>query len=1130
MMIQPLLAELHQRGIKLRLRDGRLDVAAPAGALTEDLRERLRAHRDELIAVLGESAAAGGLPEITARPRQRHEPFPLTDVQHAYWVGRDPAVELGGVCTHYYFELDSDGLDPARLTESLNAVISRHDMLRAVVAPDGTQRVLASVPEYRIAVADLSALSPSAQAAGLARVRAEMGSRAQSPENWPLFEIRASVRGGGRLRLHLSFNLLIIDYFSLLVLFADWRNCYCNPGRRLDPLPVAFRDYVLAQEAAREGSRYRKAEEYWRGRLADLPPPPDLPLAHQPRHLGPVRFTRRHTRLSRERSAALRRTAQQRGLTPSIVLLTAFADVLQTWSAGQQPCTLNLTLFDRPPVHTAIGEIIGDFTSLTMLAVDGSQDASFTVRAERNSAQLMLDLEHISYSGVRVLRERARVAKGGLGAAMPVVFTSAIGASSLRGADDQSFFGERVYGISQTPQVWLDHQVLEEQGGLTLIWDAVEDLFPPGLLDDMFTAYRELLGRLCDTEAAWEEEPRRPLPLPHWQGEERARANATAAAIAAKTLCELVEAQARKRPNALAVISGDALLSYREVTAHASRLAGRLAESGASKDTLVGIVLEKGWEQVAAVLGVAASGAAYLPIEPQWPQARRDHLIAVGGVCAIVTSPDLASRMRFPDGVEVLTFADDLGCHGRPDVTGPSPADLAYVIFTSGSTGQPKGVMIDHQSAANTIQDVNSRWGIGPGDRVLALSALSFDLSVYDIFGTLAAGATIVMPAQAGMHDPGHWTELMQRHQVTVWNSVPALMDAWLEHRTHQAVPARAPGLRLVMLSGDWVPVALPGAVRQVCPQADVISLGGATEAAIWSVFYPIGEVPASWTRIPYGKPMANQVLHVYDHRLESCPVWVAGEIYIGGTGVARGYWGDHEQTAQRFIIHPVTGERLYRTGDMGRYLPGGDIEFLGRQDFQVKLNGYRIELEEIGAALRRQQGVTQALAHVAPHPVTGRRQLVGYVVAEPGATVDPAGLRKTLEALLPGYMVPQQYVQIPHVPLSANGKVDLSALPPPPDGTGSQDAAAERADPRDDLEAGLLRIWRDVLELDGFGVSDNIFELGADSLHAMRILARLRDDLGFAPEEEEGLLTLMDNPTIAELAVALRESTGSAG
>jgi pyochelin synthetase len=1126
-----LLLELHQRGIKLRLTDGRLEVLAPTGALTDELRERLARERDQLVSLLRGAESGGDLPAIMPAPQDRYKPFPLTDIQHAYWVGRSAAVELGGVSTHYYIEMDSDWLDPHRLDQSLQRVIERHDMLRAVIEPDGRQRVLPDPPPYRLPIHDLRGLSPARREAELARIRDELGQTAPSPDRWPLFDIQVSRLDDRQLRLHVSVNLLIVDYLSLSLLFGDWRRFYRQPDWLPAPVPLSYRDYVLAQESLRNGSRYSNAEEYWLGRLDRLPPPPELPLALRPAQVDKVVFLRRSAHLPRDQWEHVTGEARRRGLTPSVLLMTAFADVLRRWSARQPDFTLNLTLFDREPLHPRINEVIGDFTSLTMLTVETPQDVSFATRAEQLGAQLLRDLQHIPYSGVRVLRERARRLGSGPGAGMPVVFTSALGgAAAPEAADDWSFFGKFGYGISQTPQVWLDHQVMEERGALAFNWDTVDALFPPGLLDDMFTAYCELLRRLATDPDAWDRSD--PVPLPGWQAEERHRANLTARERADRSLCELVEDQARQRPEAVAVISDEGRYSYGELISHARRLARRLATLGATPNTLVGVVIDKGREQVAAVLGVTMSGAAYLPVDPQWPAARREQLLVQGGARVVVTTPRLRDELAWPTDVTLVTLADpEVRAAGAgPLATMPAPDQLAYVIFTSGSTGQPKGVMIDHRGAANTVQDINDRFRIGPDDRVLALSALSFDLSVYDIFGTLAAGGAVVTPSPSGLHDPAHWSELVDRHRVTVWNSVPALMQAWIDAHPPAGTPAAAgaaPGrqLRVVLLSGDWIPVTLPGAIRGWYPDAQLVSLGGATEASIWSVLYPIGEVPADWSRIPYGKPMVNQTLHVYDERLEPCPVWVTGEIYIGGIGLATGYWADPDRTAERFLVHPVTHERLYRTGDLGRYLPGGDIEFLGREDFQVKLNGYRIELGEIASTLRRQPGVADALARVATNPATGRRQLIGYVVptgdgAGPDGPAAADDLRKTLEGLLPGYLVPQHCLLIDQIPLSANGKVDPAALPSPWDEAAGREAVA----PRDELEDRLLRIWRAVLARADFGVADNFFELGADSLHAVRILGQLRDELGIELAGDDGLELLFEYPTVTELATTLRD------
>jgi amino acid adenylation domain-containing protein len=441
---------------------------------------------------------------------------------------------------------------------------------------------------------------------------------------------------------------------------------------------------------------------------------------------------------------------------------------------------------------------------------------------------------------------------------------------------------------------------------------------------------------------------------------------------------------------------------------------------------------------------------------------------------------------------------------------GPAtPDDLAYVIFTSGSTGLPKGVMIDHHGALNTVADVNDRFGVGPDDRALALSSLSFDLSVYDIFGPLAVGGAVVMPDAGAHRDPAAWLELLETARVTLWNSVPALMELLVEHMSVKE--ATSTTLRLVMLSGDWLPVTLPDRIRRVLGGPEVVSLGGATEASIWSILYPIGEVPADWPSIPYGRPMRNQTFHVLDDMLRPRPTGVPGQLYIGGVGLAQGYLRDEAKTKASFIVHPATGQRLYRTGDLGRFLPSGDIEFLGREDFQVKVQGYRIELGEIETAITQHPRIRAAVAVVQGEP-RGAKRLVAFVVPQTAHEV-PQDLRDFLGGKLPRYMVPDVYVEIDALPLTANGKVDRRALVVPEQA--AEEAGPPYEAPRTPVEEVVAEVWADMLKVERVGVHDNFFALGGDSLMAMRAVVHLRKALG----TELPIRVLFDGQTLEDTA-----------
>ncbi|NEQ24794.1 MAG: non-ribosomal peptide synthetase, partial [Microcoleus sp. SIO2G3] len=513
------------------------------------------------------------LPIIVPDKEGRYKPFALTDVQQAYWIGRNGTYELSNVATHGYQEIDCFELDLPQFNLAWQRLIDQHDMLRAVFLPDGRQQILQQVPLYHIEVLDLRGEDPAAVASHLAAVRDRMSHQVLPADKWPLFEIRASRLDEKRIRLHISLDLLIGDAWSFIILSRTLFQLYHNPQTTLVPLEISFRDYVLAEERLRETPFYQRSLDYWRNRLPDLPPAPELPLARNPRTLTQPRFVRRQARLEPETWSRLKVRTSQSGLTPSGVVLTAFASVLSAWSKSPR-FTINLPLFNRLPLHPQVNEIIGDFTSVTLLAVDNSVPESFEIRAQRLQKQLWQDLEHRYYSGVQVLRDLAREQGGATAASQPIVFTSTIGLSEL-GEDIVSPrpLLEVVYSISQTPQVWLDNQVSEQAGALVFNWDAVEDLFPAGLLDDMFDAYCCLLGRLAVQEESWQETVRQLLPLA--QLEQRAVVNATEVPVPERLLHTLFAAQVSQRPQQVAVVASGQTLTYEELSMRSNQV-GRL--------------------------------------------------------------------------------------------------------------------------------------------------------------------------------------------------------------------------------------------------------------------------------------------------------------------------------------------------------------------------------------------------------------------------------------------------------------------------------------------------------------------------------------------------------------------------
>jgi amino acid adenylation domain-containing protein len=568
--------------------------------------------------------------------------------------------------------------------------------------------------------------------------------------------------------------------------------------------------------------------------------------------------------------------------------------------------------------------------------------------------------------------------------------------------------------------------------------------------------------------------------------------------------------QARRAPDRPALIAPSRTLSYISLYRLSQLWAGRLWQSGARPNTLVGIVMEKGWEQIVAVLAILGSGAAYLPIDVTVPRERLHYLLKNGEVDVVLTQSWLDSTIEWPAGVK--RFAVDLPPEPGPDEPSAprrSPDDLAYVLYTSGSTGLPKGVMIAHRGLVNSILDTNRTFGVTSEDRALAVTALHHDMSAFDIFGMLAAGGAVVIPSHASSRAPDHWIERIGREQVTIWNSVPAFMEILLQYAAAHRISL--PGcLRLAFLGGDWIPVTTPARIRAHFGDVNVVSVGGPTETTLWNIWYPVRTVDPEWRSIPYGHPIANTRYYVMDDADRECPAGVAGELCCAGVGLMKGYWRDEERTRVKFSVHPVTGEPLYHTGDRGRLGDGGEIEFLGRMDTQVKIHGQRIELGEIESVLTRHPHVVQAAVIVVE--TRDQKRLAAYVKTDDDAC-SPQALHAYLKNWLPHHMIPSAFVRLADWPLTSNGKIDRKALPPPVDW--SIEAEGQPAEQGATLEAAIAAVWRKVLDTDSISPVDNFFDIGGDSLRLIAVHTELERKLN----RKLPVTDLFEFPSIRSLA-----------
>ncbi len=913
------------------------------------------------------------MPDIMEKNSTNAESFPLSDIQHAYWIGRGHSLSLGGVSCHVYFEWHIKGFSLERFERAWNTVISRHGMMRAVVADDGSQRILPVVPPYRIAVDDWRNVAPQE----LQRLRLEkrdaMCEQVLDAGKWPLFDLRASLEPDDCARVHLDLDLLMFDVQSFHIVLAELERLYRDPQTELPSIGYSFRDYMLAEQHGKQSPGYIEDRHWWLERLHEIAPPPALPLQCQPAEVRRPSFRRLQRRMDPAQWQRLAARAGEAGLTPSAMLLAAFSEVLARWSSEAR-FTLNLTHFNRRRHHPDVAHLVGDFTSVLLLSVDCAESPGFSERAAAIQTQLWTRLAHTRFGGVELLRELARSRGMTDSSAMPIVFTSLLGMdldTLVSGAD---LLGEPDFLYTATPQVWLDHQVMVRKGSLEYNWIVIDELFPPGMIDVMFDCYGEVLDRLTDDNLSWQQPL--PVPLPSRQRSVREAVNATRESFALAPLHAGFFRIAAQHAETAAILTPDSRITYRELADGALRIAAALQGLALPAGAPVMLALEKGIDQIAASLGILAAGHILVPLADNLPPARLVETARQADAAAFIAQDTLRAGLPHLPGFDPAGLSEK-----TQPLDSPLPVSLdavAYIIFTSGSTGTPKGVAMSHRATANTIADVNRRIGLNAGDRVFGISALSFDLAIYDVFATLGTGATLVLPAPDALRDAAHWLELIHRHTVTVWNSVPALLAMLLEQARTQNCPL--PRLRWALLSGDWIPLDLPQQLRDSAPQTRLLAMGGATEAAIWSNWFEVDDVPAEWRSIPYGFPLANQSYRICDGNLHDRPDWVAGDLYIGGAGLAEGYWRDEARTSAAFITDPANGEKLYRTGDLACYWPDGCIEFLGRVDTQVKIGGYRIELGEIENLIGRLPEVKNVAASVWETP-GGGRSLAAYVV-----------------------------------------------------------------------------------------------------------------------------------------------------
>nr|WP_228530640.1 MULTISPECIES: non-ribosomal peptide synthetase [Myxococcaceae] len=1045
---------------------------------------------------------------------------PSTEPQRELWtatrLGEDASLAFNESVT---LEL-AGALDLEALRQALSDLLARHEALRATFSGDGLSLMVGAPGPVELPLHDWSARTHEAQAEAWAELLAGEVERPFDLAQGPLFRAQLVRLQPELHRLTLTAHHIVCDGWSTAVVVKDLGQLYSAHRRSSVPqlAPAeSFTAYAREQEALVRGPQRAADEAYWVKQFSGELPVLELPFDRARPPTKTYASRRVDVGFDAELVTALKRTGAKHRTSLFSTLLAGFATLLHRLSgqedvvvgipsAGQAQgghdalvghCVNTLPIRARPSGALPFSELLGQVRTAML---DAQEHQALTFGSLLQSLPLQRDPSRLPLVSVCFNLDKG-------------LSPDALG---FEGLQAQLLTNPRHY---ETFDLFVN--AVELDGRLTLECQYNTDLLEERTLRRWLEAYGLLLRHVAQEPAT----PVGRLPvLPEEDRAQLARWNAEAQAPTfledAACVHALIEAQAGRTPQSVAVEFEGARLTYAELDARSNQLARTLRASGVGRGSLVGLCAERSLDMVLGVVAILKAGGAYVPLDPGYPVDRLAYMVADSQMQVLLTQARLHEELKLPAARVLLldapeTFAgQDASSLPHDAEASAGPEDVAYVIYTSGSTGKPKGVLVPHRAVVNLLRSVQRTPGLSAEDVVLAVTTLSFDIAVSEVLLPLTVGARIVVASRELASDGARLLEALRTHRVTFLDATPATYRLLLG-----AGWQGTPGLR-VICTGEAMPRDL---AQELVQRTDAVWNGyGPTETTVWSTFY---EVKAPVGRILIGRPVANTDLYVLDAAGEPVPVGVQGELYIGGAGVTHGYLNRPELTKERFVPDRFSGRpgaRLYRTGDVVRVLPDGNLECLGRNDHQVKLRGFRIELGEIEDALTQHPRVRQA-AVIVREDRPGDRRLVGYTVAQEGAEgVPDAELRAHLKRTLPDYMVPGTWVRLPKMPLTPSGKIDRRALPAPqaPEGGTGADFVAPRT-PTETLLAGL---WKEALNVGRLSVHDDFFALGGHSLLASQVLARLRRDHGI----QLSFRKMFEAPTIARFAELVDQQSTS--
>ena len=1044
--------------------------------------------------------------------RQDHRRIaPLSFAQQRLWFLQQ--LEQGTPAYNVYGAVKLEGhLAFTALRHSLQEIVNRHEILRTrfVIDKGEPWQAISDHCQIEIPVINLSTLDPVDREERTLQLAMEEAHTAFDLEQGPLLRVKLLKQDEQQHVLLVTMHHIISDGWSIAVLVRELGAFYQAyiQGREaeLPKLPIQYGDYAEWQREYLQGEVLEQQLSYWRERLKGELPNLDFPVDGARGSLRTYRAGTQAFRIEPRLAEELNALSHKTGATLFMTLAAAYSVLLVRY-CGQEEVLVGTPIANRTQVE--VEDLIGCFVNTLVLRVNASGQPTFRELLSRVKQLAMEAYAHQDAPFEKLVEElqpKRDLSRTPLFQAMLVLQNTP--------AEELVLAGLRLTPVEFERKVAkfdLTFAMEETAEGLLGTIEYKADLFSRERIRHLSSHWRRLLESCTaspDTNI-WAlpllEEPERRQIVEEWNRTEVEYPRQ-------KTIVQLIEEQVQSTLEAIALVYEGRRLTYGELNKRANRLARWLQEQGVGPEVLVGLYLRRSLEMVVAVLGVLKAGGAYLPLDPETPSSRLKFVLEESAIGVVLTQTDLAGGLAH-SGVPMLQLDGQPSAveHYSAENLEPvaSPDGAAYVIYTSGSTGEPKGVVNTHTGLCNRLWWMQKQFRLGSYDAVLQKTPYTFDVSVWEFFWPLLAGARLVLARPEGHRDSSYLTKLIVDQGVTTVHFVPSMLQSFLE----EPEIVQCQSLRRVICSGEELSQALQERFFARLGWAELHNLYGPTEASI-DVTHWHCRAESGARSVPIGRPISNTRIYILDRCRNPVPVGVPGELYIGGVGVARGYLRRPELTAEKFVPDLFSPEpsRLYRSGDLARFRPDGALEYLGRNDFQVKVRGFRIELEEIESVLRQHEWVQECVV-MAREAAPGHKQLVAYLVGDRQNAPTVTALRSWAKDHLLEYMVPGAFVMLGSMPLAHNGKVDRRALPAPD--TARPELRHGYATPRTPTEQALAQIWAEVLKLDRVGVDDNFFELGGHSLLATQVISRIRDVL----QVEVELKKIFTSPVLADFA-----------